>query len=152
MSLLRPTAVLAAATALLLLPAPGRSQAGADLLQSLRQGGGWVSIPITGGQGALRTDTVPTLGVTLAGCLNVWGGHSGEWTIRARDPVNGGRLDATAVPGEGVPFSYRTGLRSLLDVEVRWSEPRDTTLLVWVGLEGVGRRNRDACAPAYGEG
>lgn len=140
-----------ALAALLSLPGSAHAQAGADLLRSLRQGGGWVSIPITGGQGVLRTDTVPTLGVTLAGCLTVWPGHSGEWTIEARDPVNGGRLDATAVPGEGVPFSYRTGLQSLLDVRVRWSEPRDTVLQVWVGLEGMAAR-RDACTPAYGGG
>lgn len=138
---------LAFGMAATLLPAPAHAQAAGDLLRSIRQGGSWISIPVSDGSGTLRTDTVPTLGITLAGCLNVWGGHSGEWTIEARDPVNGGRLEATARPGEGVPFSYRTGLRSLLDVRVRWSEPRDTTLLVWVGLEGAGR---DACAPVYG--
>lgn len=149
MRMFRATAVLA--LILSSFAAPVAAQGPGELLRTIRQGGGWVSIPIRAGEGSLRTDTVPTLGVTLAGCLNVWGGHSGEWTIQARDPVNGGSLDATAVPGEGVPFSYRTGLRSLLDVEVRWSEPRDTTLLVWIGLEGVVRE-RDACAPTYGSG
>ena len=143
-------ALAGAVLALCLLPATVRAQQGGGLLESIQRGGGWVAIPVTAGSGSIRTDTVPTLGLTLAGCVQVWPGHSGEWTIEARDPVNDGRIDATAVPGEGVPFSYRTGLRSLLDVEVRWSEPRDTTLLLWVGLAGMGRTEREACTPAYG--
>ena len=140
-----------ALAALFALPSPARSQAAAELLQALRQGGGWVQIPVTDGAGGLVTDTVPTLGVSLAGCVTVWPGHSGEWTLEARDHVNGGRLDAVAVPGHGVPFSYQTGFRSVLDVQVRWSEPRDTTLLLWVGLD-LPASDRDACSPVYGSG
>lgn len=135
---------------LLVLPAGLHAQAGA-LLQSLRQGGGWVAIPVEDGAGTLLTDTVPTLGLTLDGCVTVWPGHSGQFRIEARDGVGGGRLEADARPGEGVPFTYTTGMRSRLDVRVRWSEPRDTTLLVWVGLEGMGLRQRDACEPRYAE-
>lgn len=131
---------------------PGAVQAQGDLLQSIRQGGGWVEIPISGGSGKLQTEAVPTLGLTITGCMTVWPGHSGVWSLEARDRVNGGRLDVTASPGEGVPFSYRTGLRSLLDVQVQWSEARDTTLILWVGLEGTTRTPRDACAPVYGNG
>jgi hypothetical protein len=39
-----------------------------------------------------------------------------------------------------------------LDVKVRWSEPRDTTLLVWVGLDRPGRPKGDSCEPVYGSG
>ncbi|MDT8342431.1 MAG: hypothetical protein RQ751_13035 [Longimicrobiales bacterium] len=133
----------------LVRPGAADGQKADDLFERVRQGGGWVAIPIRAGSGSIRTDTVPTLRLTLSGCVQVWPGHSGEWTFEARDPVNGGRLDATAVPGEGVPFSYRTGMRSLLDLQVRWSEPRDTTLLVWVGIRGISRE-RDACEPTYG--
>jgi hypothetical protein len=147
LQILVPALLLAAA---LLHPEAASAQPGAELLQSIQRGGGWVDIPIEGGAGGLRTDTVPTLGVTLAGCLTVWGGHSGEWTLEARDPVNGGRLDATASPGEGVPFTYRTGLQSVLDVRVRWSEPRDTVLRVWVGLGRATAGGRDPCTPTYG--
>jgi hypothetical protein len=131
------------------LPRPARAQSAADLVRGLRQGGGWVAIPINDGTGGLATDTVPTLGLTLAGCFTIWDGHSGEWTIDAQDPLNGGRLEAVARPGQGVPFTYETGSRSLLEVQVRWSEPRDTVLQVWVGLAGMPS-GRDACTPAYG--
>ncbi len=137
-------------TAVLALPSPGRAQAAGELIRAIRQGGGWVYIPITGGTGGLSTDTIPTLSVPLNGCVTIWPGHTGEWTIAARDPVNGGSLDAVALPGRGVPFSYRTGLRSLLDVRIRWSEPRDTLLHVWVGLD-VPASQRDACTPVYSQ-
>lgn len=133
------------------IPVAGSAQSPLELLRSIRQGGAWISIPVTGGEGRLTTDTVTTLGVRLDGCLTVWGGHSGSWTLDARDPVNGERLDAVALPGQGVRFNYQTGPRSQVDVRVRWTEPRDTVLLVWVGLE---RENspRDACTPVYGSG
>jgi hypothetical protein len=134
-----------------LSPSPARAQ-GAELLQSIRQGGGWVEIPIADGSGVLRTDAVPTLGLTVTGCVNIWPGHSGRWSLEATDPMNGGSLDATVTPGEGVPFTYRTGLRSSLDVRVRWSEPRDTTLLLWVGLDSRASAGRDSCTPVYATG
>ncbi len=133
----------------LALPCDARAQSG-ELLEGLRQGGGWVEIPISGGTGTFSTEVLPTLGLTVAGCLNVWWGHSGRWYFDARDPVNGGRLNLNATPGEGVSFSYRTGLRSSLDLRVRWSEPGDTTLVVWVGVDPIGSSRRDACEPVYG--
>ena len=130
------------------VPAPARAQAPAELIRAIRSGGSWVAIPISRGRASLSSDTVPTLGLTLNGCLTVWGGHSGEWTFEARDELNGKRLDAVAAPGRGVPFSVETGMRSHLDLEVRWSEPRDTVLQLWVGLEIPARPN--ACTPVYG--
>jgi hypothetical protein len=134
------------------LAIPGPVLAQGDLLHSMRQGGSWVEIPIEGGWGRLQTEMVPTFGLTVTGCFNVWWGHSGEWHVAVREPMNGGRLEATAAPGEGVPFSYRTGPRSRLDVRVRWSEPRDTTLIVWVGFERVASAGTDSCMPVYGAG
>lgn len=145
-----PILLLALSTALV-LPNSAQGQSG-DLLRSIRQGGGWVAIPIAEGSGTMQSTVVPTLGLTLSGCVQVWPGHSGEWTLEARDPVNDGKLDVTTTPGRGVPFSYRTGARSQVDLQVRWSERRDTTLLLWVGLEGLSRDDRDACTPVYDEG
>ena len=54
-------------------------------------------------------------------------------------------------PGEPVAFSYTTGTMSRLTVEARWSEARDTTLLVWIGLETRNPRRPDACVPVYGK-
>lgn len=132
------------------LPDPLEAQAPAELIRTIRAGGGWVAIPVSAGRASLSTDTVPTLGLTLTGCFTVWEGHSGEWTFQARDGVNGERLDAVATPGEGVPFTVETGMQSHLDLQVRWSEPRDTVLQVWVGLEVPQRP--DACTPVYGDG
>jgi hypothetical protein len=145
--------LLAAALGLALAatrPVPAHAQVTAELIRIVRAGGGWVAIPISGGEASLSSDTVPTLGLTLTGCFTVWGGHSGEWTFAARDGVSGQRLDAVAIPGEGVPFSVQTEMQSHLDLEVRWSEPRDTVLQLWVGMEVPTRP--DACEPVYGDG
>ena len=135
-----------------LLPTRGSAQSLVGLLQTLRDGGAWVSIPIDDGVGSLSTEALPTLGMTLRGCAQVYGGHSGRWAIQARDSLGGGRLDVDVGPGEPVEFSYTTADRSQLTVEARWSEPRDTTLLVWIGLETRNPRRPDACIPVYGKG
>ncbi|HKK52532.1 MAG TPA: hypothetical protein VKA74_13135 [Myxococcota bacterium] len=119
-----------------------------DLLRSMRQGGGWLAIPVTQGSATLRTDTIPTLGLAVDGCLTVWPGHSGMWSLEAYDPLNDQALEAVARPGEGVRFSYQTGARSALGIDVRWSEPRDTVLQVWIGVD-TGDPDRDACTPRY---
>ncbi|MDA0311160.1 MAG: hypothetical protein O2992_03470 [Gemmatimonadetes bacterium] len=132
-------------------PGPASGQSVVELLQSVRQGGGWVRIPIEGGQGMLLTSAIPTLGLTLVGCMQVYPGHSGRWDITARDPLGDGLLEASVPGGEPVTFRYQTGQRAQLSVDVRWSEPRDTTLLLWVGLETPGQEG-DSCAPVFGSG
>ena len=131
-------------------PAAAEGQTLSDLLMSLRNGGGWVSIPIEAGHGALSTATLPTAGMSVSGCVQVWWGHSGAWDILARDALGEGLLEVHAQPGQPVVFSYAAGLRSQLEVDVRWSEPRDTTLLLWVGLDRPGRTKKDSCDPAFG--
>ena len=123
-----------------------------DLLRSIEQGGGWVTIPIENGKGTLVSDPLPTGGLTIAGCMQVYAGMSGRWDVRAEDTLGEGRLEATVAGGEAIPFHYRTGSRAQIRVEARWSEPRDTTLFVWVGLETSRRDGRDPCTPVYGGG
>ena len=132
-------------------PAPVEAQSALDLLQSVSRGGGWVRIPIQSGKGALLTPPIPTFGVTLTGCMQVYPAFSGVWDITARDPLGNGLLEASVPAGQPVNFSYQTGPQAQLSVEVEWSEPRDTTLLVWVGLATPGR-DRDPCEPVYGTG
>jgi len=139
-------ALLTAAT----LALPAQAQNPMQLLQSIRQGGGWLAVPITDGAGEIATDTIPTFGLAVKGCLTIWPGHSGSWTVKVQDPLSDQRLDAETLPGVGVPFSYQGGPRSALDVQIGWSEPRDTTLLVWVGVD-TGNPDRDACEPVYPE-
>lgn len=146
---------LLAALALLALAAPAaRAQTLQDLVSTIRAGGGWVSIPIEEGEGRLVTRAVPTGGMTLEGCVQVWPGHSGRWEIDATDTRRDETLELRARAGEPMPFSYTTGMTAQLEVAVRWSEPRDTTLMVWIGLEGLSSREpeRDACRPVYDEG
>lgn len=149
---MRKTPVVLALILLAASPSDGASQSMFELLQSLRNGGGWVTIPIEAGTGSLVTDELPTLGLTLEGCVQVYAGHSGRWNIRAHDALGEGRLDAEVEAGEPVRFSYTTGSRAQLTVEARWSEPRDTTLIVWVGLETSLAQDRDSCVPVYGGG
>ena len=131
-------------------PVAARGQSVLDLMQSIRDGGGWVYIDVVGGRGTWVSSPLPTLELTLTGCVQVYAGHSGRWAIRAKDTLGDGHLEASVAGGESVAFHYRTGSRAQLDVEARWSEPRDTTLVVWVGLETPGQQ-RDVCEPIYGD-
>ena len=126
----------------------GSAQTIPDLLSGIQNGGGWITIPIEGGQGSLRTIALPTVGLTISGCAQVWGGHSGTWDISVRDIQGTGELDVVTPGGQEIPFSYTTGMFSQLTVDVEWSEARDTTLLLWVGLESAGS-DRNACEPQY---
>jgi hypothetical protein len=133
-------------------PQTALAQGMEQLLRAIRSGGGWVSVPIEGGRGEFRGAIVPTMGLTLNGCVAVWEGQSGNWHISARDELGGDRLEATVAPGDPVLFSYSPGTRSQLTVDFRWSESRDTTLYLWVGLELPERRGAAACIPPPTEG
>lgn len=117
------------------------------LLEAIRQGGSWVNIPIEDGRGSVETGEVPTFGLELAGCARIWSGNSGVWTLQAADLVTDSTVTAVMEPDEPFRFRHRSGPRAQLSVDVRWSEPRDTTLFLWVGLGGEERRNGDACEP-----
>ena len=130
-----------------LAPSPGAAQSVGLLLEAIRQGGSWVNIPIEDGKGSVETTEVPTFGLELAGCARVWSGHSGTWTVEAADLVADRTLTATLDPDEAVRFRHRSGPRARLTVDVEWSEARDTTLFLWVGLGGEERRSGDACVP-----
>jgi hypothetical protein len=143
-------AALAPVLAQAAFPADAHAQSVLDLLRSIEQGGGWVSIPVQEGKGSLETRPMPTGGMTLRGCMQIYAGMSGQWDLEARDVLGEGHLRASVTGGESVPFSYRTGARGQLRVEARWSERRDTTLLVWVGLGAAGGPGRDPCEPVYG--
>lgn len=129
------------------VPSRAAAQAVGPLLEAIRQGGSWVNIPIENGKGSVETAEVPTFGLELAGCARIWSGHSGLWTIQAADLIADSTLTAVMEPDEPVRFRHRSGARAQLSLDIRWSEPRDTTLFLWVGLGGRERRNGDACVP-----
>nr|NIP60271.1 hypothetical protein [Gemmatimonadota bacterium]NIR80713.1 hypothetical protein [Gemmatimonadota bacterium]NIT89517.1 hypothetical protein [Gemmatimonadota bacterium]NIU33311.1 hypothetical protein [Gemmatimonadota bacterium]NIU37601.1 hypothetical protein [Gemmatimonadota bacterium] len=112
-------------------PASLRAQTMADLFRAIQRGGGWVGIPVVEGEGSLDTGIVPTAGIALSGCARVWSGHSGTWEIRVEDLIAARVIEASLGPGESVRFSHATGPGARLQVDVRWSEPRDTTLALW---------------------
>lgn len=131
-------------------PTVASGQTVGDLLASVQNGGGWVSVPIQNGVGHVTTAAVPTMGVRLSGCVHVWGGHSGHWDIEANDALGSARLAMSAGPGESVPFTYTAGMRSKLEIDFAWSEPRDTTLFLWVGLARPNEAPEDTCEPDEG--
>ena len=83
----------------------------------------------------------------MTGCVKVWEGYTGEWQIRARDTIAEDSLALRSVPGEGVRFAHEFGLRSRLEFDFEWSEPRDTTLYLWVGLDREEDGPQEACTP-----
>lgn len=135
--------------AVLALPARADAQGVASVMSGMRNGGGWMTIPIVNGSGSFSTTRLPTAGLTLSGCVNVWHGHSGTWEIVARENLNQGRLQVRAEPGIGKRFSHDFGMQAQIDFDFRWSEPRDTTLMMWVGID-MGIDSIDACEPKYG--
>ena len=87
------------------------------------------------------------LGIT--GCVNVWHGHSGSWQIEAHEKVRGSVLRIEAQPGLGVSFEHDFGMQAQVDVKFSWSEARDTTLMLWVGVALAGANNESLCQPKY---
>jgi hypothetical protein len=151
MRLLRTFLSLTVALAALgIAGSPVAGQTVADLLASVQRGGGWVSVPIRNGIGHVSTAAVPTVGVTLSGCVRVWSGHSGAWDIQARDALGSARLSMNAGPGDSKPFTYASGMRSKLEIDFTWSEPRDTTLFLWVGLARPNQAPEETCEPVDG--
>lgn len=142
----RVAALVAAALAVSTLPAQGQIF---ELMRIVSEGGSWLGLSVTEGHASFESPAVPVAGLALNGCLQVWDGHSGEWTIRAEDKLGGNSLDVTANPGQPVRFEFRGGMQAQLDVAVEWSEARDTTLHVWVGIASPSAQDgeRDICQP-----
>lgn len=137
--------------ALLASTVPAQSQI-FELMRIVGDGGSWLGLTVTAGRASLEGPVVPVAGLALDGCLQVWDGHSGEWTIRAEDRLGASSLDVTVNPGQPARFEFRGGLQAQLDVAVEWSEARDTTLHVWVGvaLPSAPGDGRDICQPPPG--
>ncbi len=150
-------ALLAAAS---LFPAAAAEGQLMQLLKAIGDGGSWISLPVEKGRASLSSPVVPLAGMSINGCLHVWTGHSGKWTVRAKDTLGDETLDVVAEPGKPVRFDYKAGLRAQLDLNIQWSEPRDTTLFMWIGLargkkedekkdgEEKKEEGRDICRPA----
>lgn len=116
-----------------LSPAPAEAQV-VNLLRAIGNGGSWVKLPVEEGRATYRSPALPVAGIAVNGCVRIWSGNRGSWTIRARDLLGETRLAVTTEPDKPVKFDYKAGFQAQLDVEVEWSEPGDTDLYVWVGL------------------
>lgn len=132
-------------------PVPAEGQI-LQLLKAVGNGGSWINLPVKKGRASLRSPVLPLAGLSINGCLHVWRRHSGSWTIRATDSVGGQELEAELEPGTPSKFDYKAGFQAKLEVEVEWSEPRDTTLFMWVGVERARKKRkkddeRDICQP-----
>lgn len=114
------------------------AQVSPEILQVLQQGGAWVTLAIEDGVGSFESAPVPTLGIQLRGHLRIAEEHTGSWHVVMRDLARGEDLvilEHLMVPGERVEFDYQTGMLGQIQIDVQWSEARDTTLRVWVGTE-----------------
>lgn len=145
---MRITSVTLLAASLLCAPVAVSGQIVADVMGIVRDGGGWVGVPITAGAGSYTSGVIPSMGMSLNGCVQVAPEHSGAWVIQARDRYSSEELLIEALPGVGVPFSHSFGLQTQVDFQIRWSEKRDTTLILWVGL-ALGRDGA-SCEPRPG--
>ena len=138
------------ALAVLFPAAPAKGQV-VQFLRAVGNGGSWINLPVKKGRASLRSPVLPLAGLSLNGCLHVWRRHSGSWTVRAKDTVGGQELDVKLVPGTPAKFDYKAGLQAQLDLVVEWSEPRDTTLFMWIGVERAKKEkekdDRDICQP-----
>jgi len=142
---------VAALSAALALPAPAEGQI-AQVLKAVNSGGSWIQLPVEAGHASYRSPAFPLAGMAFDGCVKIWERHSGSWTISATDAMGDARLDVTAAPGEPVRFDYKAGFQAQLEVDIEWSEPRDTTLFVWVGVSTAMNQDpdRDICQPPPG--
>lgn len=131
------------------IPTSSSAQGIAGVMSAIQDGGGWVGIPIERGEGSFSTVRLPTARLALRGCVNVWYGHSGSWTIEAHERVAGESLTIAVEPGVAVPFSHDFGMQAQIDFAFRWSEPRDTTLLLWVGVDADGEGGKPPVCQPY---
>lgn len=145
---MRTVAAILLAAALLSAPAAVRGQVVGDVMGIVRDGGGWVGVPITAGAGSYSSKVIPSMGMSINGCVQVAPEHTGAWVIQARDRFSSEDLLIEAAPGVGVPFAHTFGFQTQIDFQIRWSERRDTTLVLWVGL-ALGRDGA-SCEPSPG--
>lgn len=139
--------ILIALAATALAPNSARAQGIQEVLTAIRNGGGWVEVPIVAGHGTVSTVTLPTMGLKLSGCMNVWEGNTGTWDIEARDMIAQDSLRVRSRPGQGTRFAHEFGMRSQVEFDFTWSEQRDTTLYLWVGLDRADDGPDEACTP-----
>ena len=131
-------AILLAVAPIMPAGASLRAQVSPEMLQVLQQGGAWVELAIENGVGAFQSTPVPTLGIQLRGHLRISEENTGSWHVVMRDLARDEDLvilERLMVPGVPVDFDYQTGMLGQIQIDVRWSEARDTTLRVWVGTE-----------------
>ncbi len=124
-------------------PSPGEAQL-AQILEALSKGETWVNLPVKEGRGLWTTPSVPAFGLRFEGCARIWEKHSGTWKITATDLVGGEEVRLEGGPGAERRFSYEGGAVAKLQVQVEWSEPRDTTLFLWIGLKTAVKQESDA--------
>ena len=145
---LRSLSASALFLSLLLSAGPAQGQI-ANLFRVVGDGGSWIKLEVEKGRMTRKTSVLPLAGMKVNGCFRIWDRHSGAWTVRAEDALGDAKLDVTAKPGEPVRFEYQAGLTARFDFEIEWSEPRDTTLFIWVGLAPANskKKERDICQP-----
>ena len=120
------------------------------LLRAINDGGSWIKLPVEDGRAEYRSPVFPVAGMAVKGCVKIWDGNPGSWTLRAKDLLGDAELEVTTDSDKPVRFDYKGGLQAQLDLVAEWSEPGDTTLYIWVGVslnEEKDDEERDICEP-----
>jgi hypothetical protein len=89
-----------------------------------------ISIAVHNGIGFSSTDKITSFWVTLTGFFMISEPPDGSWHLRATDMAQGKTIIdiPNALCGKQYDFSYKTGFKCQIKVEVWWSEQKDTTL------------------------
>ncbi len=135
--------------ALLCGPAPAQAQV-LQLLRAINDGGSWIKLPVEEGRAEYRGPVFPVAGMAVKGCVKIWDGNPGSWTLHARDLLGDAELEVTTESDKPVKFDYKGGLQAQLDLVVEWSEPGDTDLYLWIGVllqQEEDDDERDICEP-----
>lgn len=141
----------AAALSIVLLcgAAPAEAQV-LELLRAINNGGSWIKLEVEEGRAEYRSPLFPVAGMAVNGCVKIWDGNQGSWTLRAKDLLGDDELEVTTDSDKPVRFDYKGGLQAQLDLQVEWSEPGDTTLYLWIGVSFQDKQDdeeRDICEP-----
>ena len=90
-----------------------------------------ISVPVKNGHGTASTSKI-TLGITMEGHFEIKSPDNGTWTLVVKDGKNTIINKSGVKKGEQIPFKYHTGFKTSMHFDAKWSEIKDTTLIIHV--------------------
>ena len=90
-----------------------------------------ISVPVKNGHGTVSTSKT-TFGITMEGHFEIKSPDNGTWTLVVKDGKNTIINKSGVKKGEQIPFKYHTGFKISMHFDAKWSEIKDTTLIIHV--------------------